>query len=230
MTRARPSAALPLALAVLLAATPLRAQSRLQVELAPFGGETFFLHDGPSSLALERPQAAPQIIEAPRFQDTWSAGLTAGLRLSDRFGVEGLMTWTPTWLIGSNFENGTDVYAYTCALSGVAHGPAAGRLHPFAGAGVGGELDDYSGSIHSHAHWLATVQGGLALELGDGRSVRVIARDFLAPYRAALPGGGAGWQNDVMVSAGVTWRIPLHRQPLPRVADWKELGPTAGRK
>jgi hypothetical protein len=35
-----------------------------------------------------------------------------GLQLGEYLAVEALLTWVPTWLIGTNFSDGTDVYAY----------------------------------------------------------------------------------------------------------------------
>src|SRR5688500_14722814 len=89
--------------ALVAAPPPLRAQSGPDLELSPFAGGTFFLHDGPSALALEGATAAPRIVEGARFEDTWAAGLTAGLRVNEYLAVEALLSWVPTWLIGKNF-------------------------------------------------------------------------------------------------------------------------------
>ena len=207
----------------------LHAQMR-RVEISPFAGGTFFRRDGATSLALERPESAPQIIDAPRFENTWSAGITAALRLGDVWAVEGLMTWTPTWLVGSNFENGTDVYDYTWAASAVANAPIDFPLRPFVGAGVGTELDDYSGSIRSHANWFAALQAGLTLELGDGRALRLVGRDNVARNVSAIPGGVPGWQHDLMISGGATWSIPMHRQRVPDTGAWREMEPEGAQK
>lgn len=206
------------------------AQSIRAVEISPFAGETFFLHDGPAALRLERPRADPQIVRGARFEDTWSAGLAAGIRMNDVLALEALFNWTPTWLFGTNFPDGTDVYAYTYGLSAVAHAPVPGRLRPFAGVGIGGELDDYSGSIASHVRWMTSLQGGFSFDVGDGRALRVQARDFVSPSEAVVPGVRAGWRHDVMLSAGVTWTVPMAPRDAPAIDGWQDLGPRTAAK
>jgi hypothetical protein len=199
------------ALGALLLAAPAgaAAQNPLQLEISPFGGGTFFLKDGPRALALEGSAAVPAVVEGAHYEDTWSAGLTAGLRLEDWLSVEALLSWAPTWLMGTNFTGGTDVYAYMYGLNGVLQLPLPGPVHPFGSVGFGGTTYDYSGSIRSHAHWMTTLAGGFFYELGDGRALRIQVRDFLSPFDSALPGVGAGWQHDLMITAGMTWRVPL---------------------
>jgi hypothetical protein len=48
-------------------------------------------------------------VEGARFEDTWGAGVDGGARIREVFAVEALLTWVPTWLIGTNFTDGTDV-------------------------------------------------------------------------------------------------------------------------
>ena len=228
-----PKHMLRLALALLaLLALPgtLHSQIQRRVEISPFAGGTFFRRSGANSLSLERPQSAPQIIDAPRFEDTWSAGITGALRVNDVWAIEGMMVWTPTWLVGSNFQDGTDVYDYTWAASAVASAPIPGPFRPFAGVGLGTELDDYSGSIASHANWFVALQAGLSLELGDGRALRVIGRDNVARNVSVIPGGVPGWQHDFMISGGVTWSIPVHRQLAPDATGWRDLEPEQAQK
>jgi hypothetical protein len=204
-------ASLAVGLGALLACVPLdaAAQSRLQLEISPFGGGTFFFRDGPRALALEGSAAVPPVVEGARFEDTWSAGVTTGLRFNDWAAAEALLSWVPTWLIGTNFPDGTDVYAYMYGLNGVLQLPLPGPIHPYGSVGFGGTTYDYSGSIRSHTSWMTTLAGGLMYELGDGRALRIQARDFMTPFDSALPGQGAGWQHDLMITAGMTWRIPL---------------------
>jgi hypothetical protein len=209
---------------------PAAAQHRFDLELSPFAGGTFFLHDGPSALVLEGSAEVPAIVEGARFEDTWGAGATAGLRLTEYLAVETLVSWTPTWLMGTNFRDGTDVYAYMYGLNGVLHLPLPGPLHPYAGVGVGGTTYDYSGSIRSHTHWMTTFVGGLSYELGEGRSLRIQARDYLTAFDSRLPTVGAGWQNDLMITAGMSWRVPLGRRSIPRLPSWPDFDPRLPRK
>src|SRR5687767_1385367 len=162
------NAGFAIALGGLLLATPLSvtAQSPLQLEISPFGGGTFFLQDGPRALALEGSPAVPPVVEGARFEDTWSAGVTTGLRFNEWLAAEALLSWVPTWLIGTNFTDGTDVYAYMYGLNAVLQLPLPGPVHPYGSVGLGGATYDYSGSIRSHAHWMTTVAGGVSYELG----------------------------------------------------------------
>jgi hypothetical protein len=46
----------------------------------------------------------------------------------------------------------------------------------------------------------------------------------VTPFDSALPArardGGDGWQNDLMISAGMSWRVPLGRRSTPRLPSW----------
>jgi opacity protein-like surface antigen len=195
----RSTIALALGAALALLPPELAAQG-IDLELSPFAGGAFFLQDGPAGVALEGSPAVPPIVEGARFEDTWGAGATAGVRFNDWLAVEGLLTWVPTWLIGTNFSDGTDVYAYMYGLNGVLHLPLRGPLQPFAGLGVGGATHDYSGSIRSHTSRMATLVGGVSYHLDEGRSIRIQARDFVTPFDDAVPGARGGWQHDRMAA------------------------------
>jgi opacity protein-like surface antigen len=216
-------------LGVLVAFTPpASAQSRLDLEFSPFAGGTFFLHDGPSAVALEGSATVPPIVHGARFEDTWGAGATVGLRVNDYLALEALLSWVPTWLIGTNLSDGTDVYAYMYGLNGVLHLPLPGPVQPYGGVGFGGATYDYSGSIRSHTSLMTTFVGGISYELGEGRSIRLQARDFLTPFDSALPGGRDGWQNDLMFTVGMSWRVPLGRRSVPRIL--RDFDPKLPRK
>jgi hypothetical protein len=108
----------------------------------------------------------------------------------------------------------------------VLHLPLPGPIRPYAGLGFGATTYDFSGSIRSHTSRMAT-SWGLALELGEGRSLRVQARDFMTPVDSALPGVDGGWQNDLMITAGMSWRVPLGRRSAPRLPPGRTSTPAA---
>ena len=200
-------------------AQPLDAQTdRLELEIAPFAGGAFFLGDGPRSYALERGGSEPMVVEGARYEDGWTAGFGAGLRLSDAFSVQTLFVWVPTWLTGSNLVDGTDVYAYIYGVTGIVRLPLSGPLQPYWGVGMGAKTFDFSGSIHSRTQWTTTFVAGMSFDLGAGQSIHREGRDLLAPFDSGLTGVPGGWENDLMITAGMSWRIPLGRQkPRPTV-------------
>jgi opacity protein-like surface antigen len=196
----------------LACARPARAQGR-EIEVSPFGGAVFFLGDGPTRYALERTDAAPLTVDHAGYEDSWTAGLGLGLRFNELLSVEATLGWIPTWLSGSNGD-GTDVYAYTYGLTGIVRLPTNGPLHPYSGMGLGAKTFDYSGRIHSRSQWTSSFVAGMSLDVGGGQSVYLQGRDLLSPFDSGVAGVRGGWENDVMISAGVTWRIPLgpHRE------------------
>lgn len=212
-------------LAAALVGVSRPASAQMDLELSPFAGGTFFLHDGPRSVALERRRGAPEIVEDARFLDSWSAGATVGLRLTELVAVEALLSWVPTWLVGDNLPDGTDVYGYMYGLNGVLHLPLRGPVRPFAGAGVGARTYDYSGSIRSQTQWTTTFLAGVSVELGEGRALRIQGRDVLAPFHSVLP-RARGWENDLMITAGMSWRVPLGgRRAFRRPGVWPDFDP-----
>ena len=196
-----------MAAALLAAAPSARAQTRLEIQ--PFAGETFFVGAGPGRFELERPGADPLVVEEARLEDSWTAGVTGGLRLGDRFAVEAVFVWVPTWLTGRDWTELTDVYAFMYGVTGTFHVPVPGPVHPFWGVGLGAQTYDFSGTIHSHTRATTSVVAGVSWEMGGGRALRVQGRDFLARFESGVAGVEGGWEHALMVTAGLHWSIRL---------------------
>jgi len=111
MTNARVFRAGPLAALMLIAVqAPVAAQVKLEAHVSPMVTGTFFLGDPPARFAIHRQEASPLIVQNGQFDDAFGAGVNAGLRIADRFGLEGMIWWVPTELnasAGLEHVNGT---------------------------------------------------------------------------------------------------------------------------
>ena len=199
-------------LAAALAALPgaLRAQTRVRAEVTPIVGYTTFFADGPDRFALARGTADPLIVEHGEYGDAFTAGVNAGIRLNDRFAIEGLFSWLPTRLTASNLPESVDVDAFMYGVTGLFYVPVYTKYGPYWGAGIGAESFDYrSGSIESQTHWQANLVGGMSFDLSERLGLRIEGRDCLAPVDSGIAGVATEWENDLMITAGITWRTAL---------------------
>ena len=88
--------------------------------------------------------------------------------------------------------------------------PVFETFGPYWGVGVGAETFDYrSGSIESDTHVQMNFVGGMAFELNDRLGLRIEGRDCLAPFDSGISGVADQWENDLMITAGITWRTAL---------------------
>jgi opacity protein-like surface antigen len=186
-------------------------QAQVDFEITPFGGGTLFLADPPNQFMLHRGQGSPVTIRDGAFDDAWTLGVNAGFRINERWGIEGMFSWLPTSLTsGSGAAQDVDGYMY--GLTGLFYVPIEGRVKPFLGVGVGGETFNYaSPDIDSHTDWMGNVVGGLYLGITDMTGLRLEARDCFARFDSGVPNVSNAWENDLMLTLGVSFRSPMGR-------------------
>ena len=185
-------------------------RAQIDLEVTPFTGGTVFLADPPNQFTLRRGVGAPATISNGTFDDAWTLGLNAGFRLGEMWAVEGMFSWLPTTLRGASVAEDADAFMY--GLTGLFYVPVRSRVQPFFGLGVGGETFNYqSAEFESHTDWMGNVVGGLFFEVSDMTGLRFEARDCFARFESGVADVSNAWENDLMLTVGVSFRTALTR-------------------
>ena len=201
--------------AVLAWHIPASAQVKLEFQVSPMATGTFYLGDPPAQFAIHRQQASPLIIQNGAFDDALGVGVNAGLRIAERFGIEGMVFWVPTQLkaeTGLNHVGGTtDVNALMYGGTLVYYFGGLQRFEPFLGVGVGGETVSYTPEMawERHTDLMANGVIGAHYWVADRMAIRFEARDCLTRFNSEIPGIDNATENDLMLSVGLTLRAPL---------------------
>jgi hypothetical protein len=178
---------------------------------------TFFIGDPPSRFAIMRQEALPLIVQNGKFQDGIGVGLNAGVRIAEHFGIEGMFFWIPTEL---KAEGGLESYGGKVDVNSLMWGgtviyyfPWLGTVEPFAGLGVGAETVNYEPQLgwERHNDLMGNVVVGGNAWLTDRVAIRLEARDCLTRFDSHIRGIGRSTENDLMLSAGLTFRAPLSK-------------------
>jgi hypothetical protein len=184
------------------------AQAQVEFEITPVGGGTFFLADPPNQFALGRTQGQPSsIVHNGSFADAWTVGLNAGVRVNERWGIEGMFTWSDTELSGIGFKEGLNSYMY--GLTGLYYLPVSARVTPFLGLGFGAQTYDYDlSTIERHTHLMGNAVLGLYVQIREGLGLRIEARDCIARFESGVNAVNDSWENDLMTLVGLSFRLP----------------------
>ena len=199
-----------LALLTASAAWVLPARAQTTLELAPFVGGTLYLSGLPERFALSRGDAAPILVENGRFEDAFTAGLTAGVRLGERFAIEAMLSWLPTRLSGDGVPGEMDVNGYMYGGSVTYFLPFVWWAEPFFGVGVGGETYDYAAEgVEVDTEMMGNMYAGIHYPLGSNMGFRLEMRDCITWFDPEIVGEDTAPQNDLMMTLGLVFRIPL---------------------
>jgi len=186
------------------------AQAQVQFEVTPVAGGTFFLADPPNQFRLGRTAGPATIVQNGEFEDAWTLGINAGVRLNERWGIEGMFSWLPTKLAAtSGLANEADVNGYMYGVTGLYYIPLHERFMPFVGLGVGGETFDYdNATIETESELMGNAVVGLYVPLYESMGLRLEVRDCIARFKSGVAGVGNSWENDLMTTAGISFRFP----------------------
>ncbi len=200
-----------LAFGALGAPKPVAAQVGL--EITPFAGGTFFLNSPPQRFRIGRTNGTDLEVGGAKFDDGPTLGVLLGLRLEDRYAIEGMFSWVSTGLqASSGFSNSVDANSYMYSLNFVFHLPMDGAVRPFFGLGVGGETYDYQVSTwYNHTEWMGNIAAGLTIPVTSLAALRLEVRDCLTWFESRVASVDNVTQNDLMLSAGVTFSISGNR-------------------
>jgi outer membrane protein W len=189
-----------------------RAQLKVEAEASTFFGGTWFLTDPPGQFALHTTaETGPLYIENGTYRDGVMAGVNAGLRFADRFGVEGFFAWIPTRLsAGSGLDaygGRVDANSYMYGGSFLYHFTQLDRFQPFVGVGVGGETMSYDpASFERHSSFQGNGLVGANYWITDGFGLRFDARDCLSSWESKITGVENTAENDLMLSVGLNFK------------------------
>lgn len=198
----------PLALG--LVAAPRGAVAQTEVVLTPFVGGTFFLADPPSRFAIERKGDDPIVVRDGGFDHTATVGLAAGIRLSELFAVEAMLSWVPTGLEAASLGRNVDATSLMYALSLMVHLPLEARVEPFLGVGAGAETFSYDmADWERHTEWMANVLAGFVVPVSEHTGVRFEVRDCITRFESGISGVDARAQNDLMVTVGISFDFSI---------------------
>lgn len=186
------------------------AQAQVQFEVTPVAGGTFFLADPPDRFALDRTSGPATIIQNGAFDDAWTLGINAGVRLNERWGIEGMFTWLPTKLgATSGLASKADVNGYMYGITGLYYIPLHARFMPFVGLGVGGETFDYdNATIETETELQGNGVIGLYVPLYEMVGLRLEVRDCIARFDSGVSNVDNAWENDLMTTVGISFRFP----------------------
>jgi opacity protein-like surface antigen len=200
-----------LAFGVLQGPEPVAAQ--MDIEITPFAGGTFFLNAPPNQFAIPRRNGTELLVTEGKFDDGPTLGFLLGLRLEERYAIEGMFSWVSTGLRGGGGLGGPiDAHSYMYSLNFVFHLPMDGRVQPFLGLGVGGETYDYKlSTLENHTEWMGNVAAGLTIPMTSLAALRLEVRDCLTRFESHVTNFGNVTQNDLMLSAGVTFDVTGNR-------------------
>ena len=192
-----------------------RAQLKVEAEASTFFGGTWFLTDPPTRFAIPSAKDAdPLFVENGDYRDGVMAGVNAGFRFADRFGVEGFFAWIPTRLTatsGLEAQGGEiDATSLMYGATFLYHFTRFDRVHPFFGVGVGAETMSYDpAGLKRHTEFQGNGVVGANVWLTDGFGLRFDARDCLSSWESMITGVDDTTENDLMLSAGLNFKTGL---------------------
>jgi hypothetical protein len=190
--------------------SPAESQTPVELEIAPVAGATLFLTDLPNQFAVHRGSQNDLIIGEGRYDDSFTLGVNAGVRLAERFGIEGFFSWMPTQLNAESGISGpVDLNGFMYGLTFLYHFDFT-RFDPFLGIGGGAETFDYDAAgWDRHTDPLAMFVAGANIEVTRRVAVRLEARDCIASFDSHVSGVDSKLENDLMLMAGLSWRLPI---------------------
>ena len=185
-------------------------QTTWEFEVAPFVGGTFFLSDLPAQFAIPVSGNSDVVMENGKFANAFTLGMNAGIRIADRFGVEGFFGWLPTQLeAGANATQAFDADSYMYGMTLLYHFDTE-TVRPFLGVGAGAETFRYdNANWDGHTDFMTNVVAGLNIPFTDVMAVRLEARDCITWFESHMANVDNKAQNDLMLSAGLSFRAPM---------------------
>jgi hypothetical protein len=205
------------ALAFAVVQAPASAQITFEAQVTPMTAGTFFIGEWPSRFAIKRQEATPLIVRDGRFRDGIGAGVNAGVRIAERFGLEAMFVWIPTELRAESglesYGNEVDVNSLTWGATALFYFPWLGDVEPFAGLGIGAETASFGPQLawERQSDLMGNVVLGGNAWLNDNVALRLEARDCVTRFDSHVDGADRSTENDLMLFAGFMFRAPLRR-------------------
>lgn len=191
-------------------AVPVHAQTSVELEVTPFTGGTLFLTDLPNQFHIQRRGQSDLEIQGGHFEDSFTLGANAGVRLDDRFGIEAFVAWIPTQLAArSGVVDKVDVDGFMYGLTFLYHFDLD-LVRPFLGVGAGAETFDYNAlDWNRHTDFMTNLVVGANLEITPSTALRFEARDCITWFDPHVSGLSRSVENDLMLTVGLDWRVAI---------------------
>jgi opacity protein-like surface antigen len=193
-----------------LSCVPGPAAAQVDLQGSTFTGAALFLIDPPDEFRIRNARGAtPVTVTNGTYENDVVAGATLGVRLANRFGIEGTLVWVPTELSASSGleDQGGQEDADILYWGGrfLYHFPHARRVSPYVGVGVGGQTISYKiEEWERETTFSGSVMAGLELALTGDLAVRAETRDFIGRYRSNIPSVGAN-ANTLLLTVGLSY-------------------------
>ncbi len=95
-------------------------------------------------------------------------------------------------------------------VNGFFYLPVEIRVKPYLSVGVGAETFAYQDDdIERHSEWMGNAAVGLYFGLSETTGVRFEARDCIARFGSGVPSVDDAWENDLMLSVGLSFINPI---------------------
>ncbi len=194
-------------------AVPLAAQQpKLRFEVTPSIGGGLMLSDLPSSYRLTADGSTLVALDGGVIDDALALGLTGGVRMGDRFGVQADLRYLPTTVNAHSAGNPTVTDANIFLVSGnlSLFLPVGIRpIEPFLTVGAGAKIydPDYEGA-DTQSDFAVNFGGGANLHLTPVVALRIDVRNYLSSLDPEISGLDSEIQNDLLLSTGLTFTLP----------------------
>lgn len=194
-------------------AAPLAAQQpNVRFQVTPSIGGGLMLSDLPSSYRLTADGSTLTELDGGVLDDALALGLTGGVRIGDRFGIEADLRYLPTtvnaYSAGSRTVSDANVFLLGGNLS-LFLPVGSGRIEPFLTAGAGAKVydPDYEGA-DTESDFAVNFGGGANLRLTPAVALRVDVRDYVSSLDPDMSGLDSEIQHDLLLSTGLTFTLP----------------------
>ena len=186
-------------------------EAQLELDVTPFTGGTLFLADPPEQFRLGHGGDA-LLLEDGRFTNSFTLGVDIGVVWNETWAVEGMASWIPTNLKARRgLRSVADVNAYMYGVTALYYLGLDGPVVPFFGLGVGGETFDYAlAGVDTHHEWMGNAVAGLRVAVNESFGLRLEARDCFARFDSGVSGVDDAWENDLMLTVGLSFRTRLN--------------------
>jgi hypothetical protein len=191
-------------------ASATAADAQVVAEGSALVGVTWIMAEPPARFAIRSEGAAEDLVVTDAEFATRGAtlGATAGVRIDDRYSIEGLFTWVPTRLSageGLEAQRGeADGSVLIYGATVIYHFAETGPFRPFFGVGAGAQTTRFGDADwRSETEPMGNLVAGGEIELGRGLSLRLDARNCISAWESGVAGTDDTVRTDAMFAAGL---------------------------
>ncbi|MHB1194205.1 MAG: outer membrane beta-barrel protein [Longimicrobiales bacterium] len=205
-----------LAILALAVADSAAAQQPKRFEITAFGGGVLFPTELPSSFVIGSADGAGVRLDGAEFDAAPAFGLAVGIRPSSRFALELNGTFAPTQVTATHAGQPlvADVKLFLVSAGARLYAPRFTEwLEGYVAAGAGAKIYDYDlQSADVETDFAASFGGGFDIRVAPPVRLRLDVRDHVSWLDPAVSGLDTDVQHDVLLTAGLSFQVPLSRR------------------